>query len=362
MGGFGPAIPLLQADQGTTGAIAGLHGTALGLASLVAGALNSRVVHRFGRYRSAWLGISIFLFGAFFFVTLSTPVQTINSIFFAGIGMSMAIANTITYLAGHYGDQSPQALSQNNGITSLFNIFGNITIGLLAATAVSWRLGLLACFPFAAILYLTMGKTHTPEHIPDVDGHQRGPLPKYYWFAWVGLVFTIGSEFAIIFWSAALIRERTELDPALATTLMLAFPLGMFLGRWFGAYVAPNRTVDFRLKLFLILQLIGFLLLWSSRAPLFSLVSLLIAGVGTSMQFILSTNRLLRFSGGKEDLAMGYASLAAGVAIAGSPFLLGAIADQLGIVKAFLIVPILMASAFAIVLAVPIKSLLKEAK
>ena len=362
MGGFGPAIPLLQADQGTTGAIAGLHGTALGLASLVAGALNSRVVHRFGRYRSAWLGISFFLFGAFFFVTLSTPVQTITSIFFAGIGMSIAIANTITYLAGHYGDQSPQALSQNNGITSLFNIFGTITIGLLAATAVSWRLGLLACFPFAAILYLTMGKTHTPEHIPDVDGHQRGPLPKYYWFAWVGLVFTIGSEFAIIFWSAALIRERTELDPALATTLMLAFPLGMFLGRWFGAYVAPNRTVDFRLKLFLILQLIGFILLWSSRAPLFSLVSLLIAGVGTSMQFILSTNRLLRFSGGKEDLAMGYASLAAGVAIAGSPFLLGAIADQLGIVKAFLIVPILMASAFAIVLAVPIKSLLKEAK
>jgi len=146
MGGFGPAIPLLQADQGTTGAIAGLHGTALGLASLVAGALNSRVVHRFGRYRSAWLGISIFLFGAFFFVTLSTPVQTITSIFFAGIGMSMAIANTITYLAGHYGDQSPQALSQNNGITSLFNIFGTITIGLLAATAVSWRLGLLPVF------------------------------------------------------------------------------------------------------------------------------------------------------------------------------------------------------------------------
>lgn len=362
MGGFGPAIPLLQADQGTSGAIAGLHGTALGLASLVAGTLNSRVVHRFGRYKSAWLGISIFLFGAFFFVSLSTPAQTITSIFFAGIGMSMAIANTITYLSGHYGEQSPQALSQNNGITSLFNIFGTITIGLLASTAVSWRFGLLACFPFAAIIYLTMGRSHSPEHIPDIDGHQRGPLPKQYWFAWVGLVFTIGTEFAIIFWSAALIRVRTDIDPALATTLMLAFPLGMFIGRWFGAYVAPSRTVDFRLKLFLVLQLIGFISLWNSTSPLLALISLLLAGTGTSMQFILSTNRLLRFSGGKDDLGMGYASLAAGLAIAGSPFLLGALADQVGIATAFLIVPFFISIAFAIVFAVPIKSAMKEGK
>lgn len=356
MGGFGPAIPLLQVDQGTSGAIAGLHGTALGLASLVAGVLNSRVVHRFGRYRAAWIGISIFLFGAFFFVTLAQPNQTIPSIFLAGIGMTMAIANTITYLSGHYGEQSPQALSQNNGITSLFNLFGTITIGLLATTAISWRLGLLACFPFAAILYMTMGRSHSPEHIPDIDGHQRGLLPKFYWFAWVGLVFTISTEFAIIFWSAALIRVRTDIDPALATTLMLAFPLGMFLGRWFGAYVVPNRSVDFRLKLFLILQLVGFLLLWNSTTPLLALISLLIAGLGTSMQFILSTARLLRFSAGKDDLGMGLASLAAGLAIAGSPFVLGALADQVGIATAFLIVPFFIAIAFAIVFAVPIKN------
>ncbi|NCX33464.1 MAG: MFS transporter, partial [Actinobacteria bacterium] len=355
MGGFGPAIPLLQADQGTTGAIAGLHGTALGLASLVAGVLNSRVVHRFGRYRSAWIGISIFLFGAFFFVTLARPAQTISAIFFAGIGMTMAISNTITYLSGHYGEQSPQALSQNNGITSLFNLFGTITIGLLATTAVSWRLGLLACFPFAAILYLTMGRSHSPEHIPDVDGHQRGPLPRLYWFAWIGLLFAISTEFAIIFWSAALIRVRTGIDPALATTLMLAFPLGMFLGRWFGAYVAPTKSVDFRLKLFLILQLVGFLLLWNSNTPILALASLLLSGLGTSMQFILSTARLLRFSAGKDDLGMGVASLAAGLAIAGSPFFLGALADQVGIATAFLVVPFFIAIAFAIVFTVPIK-------
>jgi len=52
MGGFGPALPLLQEDQGTSGAVAGLHGTALGLASIIAGALNARVAHKFGRYHA----------------------------------------------------------------------------------------------------------------------------------------------------------------------------------------------------------------------------------------------------------------------------------------------------------------------
>ena len=33
LGGFGPSQPLLRADQGTSLTIAGLHGTALGLAS-----------------------------------------------------------------------------------------------------------------------------------------------------------------------------------------------------------------------------------------------------------------------------------------------------------------------------------------
>ena len=52
MGGFGPAQPLLQSDQGTSGTIAGLHGTSLGLASILAGLLNARVVHKFGRFKT----------------------------------------------------------------------------------------------------------------------------------------------------------------------------------------------------------------------------------------------------------------------------------------------------------------------
>ena len=70
MGGFGPALPLLQEEQGASAAVAGLHGTALGLASIVAGTFNARIVHQFGRMKSVWLGLAIFNFGALGFVLL----------------------------------------------------------------------------------------------------------------------------------------------------------------------------------------------------------------------------------------------------------------------------------------------------
>ena len=46
LGGFGPAQSLLRADQGTSLTIAGLHGTAMGVASIFAGWANPRIAHR----------------------------------------------------------------------------------------------------------------------------------------------------------------------------------------------------------------------------------------------------------------------------------------------------------------------------
>jgi predicted MFS family arabinose efflux permease len=355
MGGFGPALPLLQADQGVSGAIAGLHGTALGVSSILAGALNSRIVHRFGRYQAAWLGIALFLIGAIAFVLLPDPSQTIPAAFVIGMGVSVAISNTVTYLAGHYKSQAQRAVSQNNAVTSAFNLIGTVTIGLIATTAISWRLGLLTCIPFAAILYFRFARKYKPEHQPDDQGHQKGSLPITYWIAWLGLFASIAAEFAVIFWSAALIRERTFVSPALATTLVLAFPLGMFLGRWFGTNFFPHISIDQRLKVFITLQIIGFFIFWSSEVVVTSFIALLLVGLGTSIQFTLTTLRLLNLGRPKTDLAMGRSSFAAGIAIAGSPLLLGALADQLGITKAFLIVPGFMALALLIIYLVPVK-------
>ncbi len=165
MGGFGPALPLLRGEQGTSAAIAGLHGTAIGLASIVAGILNARIVHKFGRRKSVWLGVGIFNIGALSFVIFPNAWQTITAIFFGGIGLSITINNTFMKLSIHYAENSPRAISQANGVNSAFMLTGNFIIGMIASSSVSWKLGLLICIPFSAVLYLTLGRNEVDEYV-----------------------------------------------------------------------------------------------------------------------------------------------------------------------------------------------------
>ena len=355
MGGFGPALPLLQAAQGTSAAVAGLHGTALGLASIIAGYIAAPLAHRYGRYKSIWIGLAIFNIGALSFIIFPSPWQTIPSILIAGIGITTIINNAFLYIANHYGENAPRATAQANGISSTFFLMGNFLIGMIASTTFNWRLGLLVALPFTFLLYFFMGRHHSPEHIPDDQGKQSGSLPLRYWIGWIGLLFTISAEFSISFWSAALLRERTGLTAALSTTLVLAFPLGMAIGRLSGTSFAPRIGIDRRLQIVLFMQVFGFALFWYSGNPIFSFLSLLIAGLGTSIQFPLTTLRLLNFGKEKPDLAMGKSGFAAGIAIGGAPLLLGFLADQFGIVQAFLIVPIAITLAFSIVTLIPIR-------
>ena len=103
-----------------------------------------------------------------------------------------------------------------------------------------------------------------------------------------------------------------------------------------------------------LLQLLSFIGFWFSTSALLSFLALLLVGLGTSVQFALSTLRMLRIGHEKPDLAMGLSSLGAGLAIAGSPFFLGVLADHIGIVHGYLMVPILFAFALAIVTFVPL--------
>ena len=353
MGGFGPALPLLQEAQGTSAAIAGLHGTALGVASIIAGAFNAHIVHRFGRITTVWLGLITFNIGALGFVLFPHAWQTILSIFIAGIGLSITINNTFMKLSIHFADHSARATSQANGVNSAFVLLGNFIIGVIASSSFSWKLGLLLCIPFTIVLYLLLGRQEEYEYIPEESGRQKGSLSLKYWVSWIGMTFCIAAEFAIAFWAAALLRERTDISAAHATTLVLAFPLGMMLGRWFGTYLLPHLDIDQRLKLIVAIQGLSFLVFWASSVVIASFVALFFVGFGTSMQFALSTLRLLRFGANKPDLAIGKASWGAGIAIALSPLFLGFLADKFGIINAFLMVPAIVICAFVIVVLLP---------
>jgi fucose permease len=203
------------------------------------------------------------------------------------------------------------------------------------------------------VLFFIIRDKEVQEHVPDDHGPQGGKLSLAFWLAWCGFVACISSEFATSFWIAALIRDRTGAAASISTIAVAALGTGMGLGRWYGGRVLKRWVLDTQLKIFIAVQGVGFIALWLSHNLVISFLSLLVCGLGVSSQFALASLRLIGLSGGRPDLAMGKASLAAGTAIGGAPFLLGVLGDSFGISRAYIMVPVLIVVSYLIVEFVP---------
>ena len=354
LGSFGPAQPLLRADQHTSLTIAGLHGTALGIASILAGLANPRLAHRFGRSKTGWIGLGIFSLGLSIFVAASAVPITIGAALITGFGTSTIINNFVTSMNGHYGKLAPVAITQANAIASCGYVSGTLVVGTIANNYRDlWCFGILLALPLAAYLFFVMRDKSPEEHVPNEHGPQSGKLSRAFWFAWIGFVACISSEFATSFWAAALVIDRTKATPAISTLVIAALGTGMGLGRWYWGKILKRWTLDSQLKTIIGIQFIGFAVLWFSHNLILSFFSLLVAGLGISSQFALASLRLIGLSDHRPDLAIGKSSLAAGIAIGGAPFLLGVLGDHLGISRAYIMVPVLIAIAYLAVQLVP---------
>ena len=357
LGGFGPAQSLLRADQGTSLTIAGLHGTAMGVASIAAGYANPHLAHKFGRTKSQWIGLGIFLVGLFLFVISPPVILTIPATLIAGFGTSMVINTMLSSMSHHYGKAAEVAIPQANGIASVGFVTGTALIGTIASLYPNfWRLGLLLAIPVALILVLVGREKEIEEHVPDESGPQSGKMSARFWLAWFGFVACISSEFATSFWSAALLKDRVGSTAAISTVAIVALGTGMGVGRWFGGLVLKNFKLDNQLLGLVALQFFGFVAFWLSHSMIISLICLFVIGLGISMQFALAAIRLVSFSDNRPDLAIGKSSLAAGIAIAGAPFLLGFLGDNFGISRAYIMVPVLITIAFIIIKLTPSQS------
>ena len=357
-GGFGPSQALLREDQGTSLGVAGLHGTALGVAAIIAGGFNSKLVHRYGRSSTTWIGLSVFSLGIVFFV-FAPPVQlTLIATLFAGLGTSIVINNVNTAGSHVFAERSHTAVAQINAIAIAGFVAGNFIIGSTAnIVRDQWRLGLLITIPFILALFIKGRKHQDDSHVRDETGPQRGKLSRGFWFSWTGFFISISAEFATSFWSASLISDRTDASAAISTLAVIAFGTGVGTGRWYAGRLLKRFHADEQLKIALALQFIAFGLFWSSHILALCLITLFMVGLGISVQFPLFTLRMVAFSEGRPDLAIGKSSIAAGIAIASSPLFLGVLGDNFGISRAYIMVPVLFALGFAMVALSPSKHL-----
>jgi fucose permease len=153
----------------------------------------------------------------------------------------------------------------------------------------------------------------------------------------------IAIEFCPVYFGAQLLTS-TGLRAAQAATALSAFYLGILAGRVGGAWLTrrPGRTVPV-LWVSLAVTAAGFVLFWLASLPALAIAGLFLCGLSLALT--------LAAAPGHGDAANARTQLLGGVVVIVAPYLLGTLADHLGLRAAFTVEPILIGACAVLLLA-----------
>jgi fucose permease len=351
--GFGPVVPLLRDEQGTSRAVASLHGSALAVAALVGGAAFPFLVKRFGRPRVMWGGIAGLAVGVLGLWAARPFPATMAAAFVAATAGSLLVNGVVATLSGHHGRAGAAAISEANAVAAGVGTVSPLIVGGAVAAGFGWRPGLAALVLAAAAVALVGWfsrdalSTATVEKVEPSPG--RGRLPFAYWLAWTSMVVTGSVEVCLNLWAGDELRSHANVSPGVATAALAAIIGGMFVGRLVGVrlllYFAPPRV----LLVALAVSAVGFTIFWVSTTAWPAIAGLLICGLGNSLHYPLAVSLALEHSGGQPDLAAARSAYAMAIGFGLAPLALGWTADRIGTHQAFLLVYLLLAGAALVV-------------
>jgi len=337
-----------------------LHGTAMALGAVVVGLLAVHVVRRTGRGPFLRMGSATLAAGLLLYTGFSPLWVTLLGAFVASGGGTMIMVGVNAFLPDHHGPAGPRAMSEAHGLGATMGLLGPLAVGLGVAVGWGWRVGLLVTIVGLVVLEIARGN-HLEEfdgphgHPDDEPGHApRGPLPRRFWLAMAVFGMCAGTEFCLTLWGSDLLRDRAGLGASAAAASLVTIVGGMAVGRVGGAPLVSRFDPDHVLAATMGLTVVGFAIAWLSSAPLPMLVGFAVVGLGLGLQSPLAIGRAVIAAEGQADRGAGLTSVAAGLASGIAPFVLAAVADQLGVHTAFLIVPVLMAAGILLVRAAPV--------
>ena len=357
---FGPSIALLRDDQGTSRAVASLHGTAMALGAVVTGFAAPYVVHRIGRGHMLRLGSLLLATGlAIYVATTWLPVTLLGALVASAAG-TLCLVGANAFIPDHQGDAAPQSMSEMHGLGALVGLLGPIAVGVGVWIGWGWRPALVAGGVAFVVLELARGRDVEPfdgPHGRPETGTVKAPntpLSRTFWVSFVVFACAAGTEFSLTFWGSDLLRERAGLGDAAAAAAIGTIVGGLAVGRLVGSRVVAQVDPERVLVGTFALTLVGFAIAWLSSTAVPMLVGLAVTGLGLGLQSPLGIGRMVRAAGAQVDRGSGLASVAAGAASGVAPFVLGAMADRIGVHSAFLIVPAMMLLAIALMRVAPV--------
>jgi MFS family permease len=348
--GFGPVVPLLRDEQGTSTAVASLHSTGLAVGTLLGGFIFPRLARRFGRARLSWISAAGIAAGVLVLCTVRPLAATLSIVVVISVFGTMLVTGVNAMLSAKHGPAAPSALSEANAVAAGLGIVAPLIIGVTVSTGLGWRpgLGVEIVLIGAVALVALLGRIRLPAADGPVlvAGSRPERLSRTYWLAWSLLLFTASIEVCVSLWSADVLRSHAGMSPGAASGAVAAVMVGMLLGRIVGSRIALRLGTPQLLLGAFGVSLAGFALFWASPVPLLAVAGLFILGLGNATHYPLGIAMAMAAAPEQPDRASAYTAYAVGVGFGVAPVALGAVADLARDPRiAFLLLPVFLAAA-----------------
>ena len=152
----------------------------------------------------------------------------------------------------------------------------------------------------------------------------------------------------MVFWSADYLEQVLGLIKADAAQAVSLFLAAMIIGRVLGSRLVQRFSTRAVVTVSSVIAGIGFLLFWRAESSFTGLSGLFITGLGVANLYPLILSLAISAADGNTVQAGARATLASGTAILALPLILGGFADAVGIRLAYVVVLVLLVSAFLI--------------
>ena len=350
---LGPLMPFIRGDLRLSYTLASLHFSAFALGAVAMGTLADRITSRVGRRGAFWGGGFGMAAGALLVALSPVAAGTILGALLMGLLGSLLLITIQAALADRHRLFSSAALTEANVFASGFALLAPLMVGLVTGAGVGWRLALFPILAFLAVIGLRYWSAPFPakatvHHEPAKATDGRARLPLAYWMFWCLIALETGAEWSIVYWGASFLASDSPLSKADAATAMAAFFLAMLIGRVIGSRLTRAFPGLLVLAASLGIALVGFPLFWLIPLPFVRVMGLFIVGLGLANVYPLGVALATGAAPGQADRASARLSIAAGLSALIAPFILGALADRIGIGQSFgIAIPLLLLALLA---------------
>jgi MFS family permease len=341
----GPAFSLLRTELDLSYTMVGVYSAVWSTGAVLVGLSFAPLARRFSRAAVLWCSGVAATGGAAFFALGRTVPLTLLGDALLGFAGTTLLTCAQAILSDRHGEDRNRALVEANVGAAACAVLTPLLLGLLQGTPAGWRVAMTLPALTLGWLCLRYRRTPLPTAVRSGSGRGSIQLPLAGWLLAALVALGIAVEFCVVYFGAELLTA-TGLRPAQAAAAMSGFYLGILVGRVGGAWLTrrPGRDIQL-LWASLAVTWAGFLLFWLAPLPALAVVGLFTCGLGVASLYPLSVALTLATAPRNGDTVQAVTQLLGGVLVVAAPYLLGSLADHVGLRPSFAVELVLIGAS-----------------